>query len=110
MFISQGRRCVLRRFCYDLAPEKTTQVVLIEGVFWGTRNVSIRDVQVGIAVMIEVDEIGAPRPAPHGGTRLLACVLKLSIPLVAIKRITPRMLLVERANLFGGIGVEWLLF
>src|ERR1700729_1862709 len=101
MLVRQGGGSIVRRFSDHLPPEETCQVVLFR-----RGDVSIGDVKVRIAIVIEVPEIRRPGPTAHLNSGLLADVLKPSIALVAIKRIASCVSPIERADLFRRFFME----
>src|ERR1035441_9154411 len=73
-------------------------------------RVSFGDIQVGVAVMIEVPEIRGPGPAAHFNAGLTADVLKRSISAITIESAASRMSLVEFADILRRLFVKLLLF
>ena len=71
---------VFGRFRNHLPPEETGNFVFLR-----PREIPIGDIEIGKTVVVEVPEIGAPRPAAHLYSSLAARVLKAPISGIAIE-------------------------
>ena len=75
-------------------------------MFFRCGYVAICDVQVGVAVMIEIPKVGAPCPPAHVYSGMFACAVESVIAVILVKRITVCVPAVHGTNVFVGIGVE----
>ena len=58
-FVVRGRLLVRWRTRHNLPPEETSKVAVA-----GVRDVAVRDIKILVAVIVEIDSVAAPSPAP----------------------------------------------
>ncbi len=71
--------------------------------------VAVRYIKIRISVVIEVPEIGGPRPATHFNSGLTANVFEFAVALILVQRISSRVTLIEFADFFRSFGMKLLL-
>src|SRR4029079_2006475 len=104
LFVARRRVGIRRRMAHDLAPEKAGDIARV-----GPRNVTVGNVQVGVAIVVEIPGVGGPGPAAHLESRLVAHVLKLPVSLASIQRITACVSAVKGADILWVAFVKDLL-
>ncbi len=74
---------------YNLPPEETVEIL----TRWA-RDHAVRDIEIGEAVVIEIERVARPRPAAHSDA-CGACRLVESRAMIPKQRIPHRMFLIE---------------
>ena len=72
--------------------EKAAEIVAL----W-SRDISVGDIEVRVAIVIEIPEVRAPGPASHLDASMIADVFKFSVSLVSVERIAAGMPSVKSA-------------
>src|SRR5579871_732163 len=94
-FVVCRRSGVGWRFGNDLAPEETRDVPVSSA-----GNVTVRDIQIGITIMIKVPCVGRPRPAPHLDTGLYRNVLECAVSLIPVQGIALHVTVIKSTKTF----------
>src|SRR5258706_15524904 len=96
----------LRRLADDLPPKEAGNIAVDAAGRFRSGNVAVRDVQVGVAVMVEIPRVRRPRPPANLDTGLRGDILKFPIAQISIERIAARVLTIKSANVFGVVLVK----
>jgi len=93
--ISGARRRRRGRFRDHMAPKETRSIERIQA-----RNVAVADVEISVAIVIEVPRVRRPGPPPYGGIRGLSRIPEFAVSKIPVKGIAARVPLVIGSDLF----------
>ena len=97
--VSRRGRGVVGRFAHHLPPEEACEIAAVR-----RGDIAVGDIEIGVAIMIEVPEVGAPGPAAHLDSGLLADIFESARRPGCGRANCRGRAPVERANLFGAFS------